>query len=209
MQIRDYLLEIGDKSYYVILARELRDSKSVLDVGCGDNSPLRKVLKTFRSVGLDIHQPNIVKSKKEKIHDDYLLSDVASISLRVQPKSFDTVIALDLIEHLPKQEGKQLLRDLEKIAKKKVVIMTPNGFYRQDPYAGNPHQIHRSGWKIEDFTGLGYRVHGLRGLKWLRGEYATIRFKPWLIWGALSVLSQPLVYSLPNLAYQILAVKNL
>ena len=40
--------------------------ESVLDVGCGSNSPLAKIKKNFYLVGVDVFEPSIKKSKKEK-----------------------------------------------------------------------------------------------------------------------------------------------
>lgn len=203
------LIDCGDGFYYWSLGRELKECKSVLDVGCGSWSPLEKVKKTFYSEGIDIHQPSLAKIKKKKNHDKYRLGDVRKLGKFYQPKSFDAVIALDLIEHLKKQEGLDLLKSVEKIAKKKVIILTPNGFTKQDSSGNNPHQIHHSGWSVDDFKKRDYRVYGMRGLKFIRGEWATINFKPWFFWGLISVLSQAIVYRLPKLAYQLFAVKEL
>jgi len=208
-KFQSLLVELGDKPYYQVLTRELRGCESVLDVGCGSWSPLAKVKKTFYTEGLDIHRSSLEKIKRLKIHDKYRLGDVRKITKLYKPKSFDTVIALDLIEHLSKKEGLRLLGDMEKIARKKVILLTPNGFTKQDPLGGNLHQIHHSGWLSADFQKKGYQVYGMRGLKFIRGECATIRFKPWFFWGLASTLSQPAVYWAPKLAYQLFAVKKL
>lgn len=209
MFLRNLFISIGDAQYYHVLSNALRDATSVLDVGCGKESPLRNIKKTFRSVGVDIHNQSILKSKKGRIHDTYIIGDVIKIKNYVKPKSFDVVLALDLIEHLTKKEGFQIIADMEQIATKRVIIMTPNGYYHQDAFEGNPHQVHQSGWDMSDFSKLGYTVYGLRGLRWIRGEYATIRLKPWFFWGLLSVFTQPLVYYLPKFAYQLFAVKEM
>ena len=182
--------------------------QTVLDVGCGNNSPLAKVKKTFYSVGLDVYKPNIVESKKAKIHDEYKLGDVLKLDKLFKPGSFDAVVALDIIEHLEKKDGYILLSQMEKVAKKKVIILTPYGFTQQHPYDGNPYQMHKSGWYIKDFIKRGYKVYGMRGLRFIRGEYATIKYKPWFFWGIIATLSQLIVYNNPSLAYQLLTVKD-
>jgi SAM-dependent methyltransferase len=209
MSLRTTLVSLGDYLYYNTLARELSDMESVLDVGCGARSPLAKIPKHFYSVGIDIFKPSIEASKKNKIHDKYVLSDVMSINKHYKKKSFDAVVALDLIEHIPKKDGFKLLKLMEEIARKKVIVLTPNGFYSQDPYEDNPYQIHKSGWEYEDFVKNGYACYGMRGIKSLRGEYATITLKPWIVWATLSTLSQPLYYFMPKHAHQLLAVKNI
>lgn len=209
MSIHNKLVQIGDFFYYKILEKELVDMKSVLDVGCGGNSPLSRIKKKFYSVGVDIFRPSIKKSKRVKIHDEYKLGNILKINAFFKPKSFDAVIALDVIEHLEKKDGLKLLKDMESIAKKKVIVLTPYGFTKQNPYEDNPHQVHKSGWAISDFQKLGYKVYGMRGFRFIRGEYATIKYKPWFFWGAVAVLSQFLAYFFPQWAYQLLAIKYL
>lgn len=205
---REFFISLGDGFYYFLLGRELQDMVSVLDVGCGSKSPLTKIPKTFRSVGVDLFGKSIARSREAGIHDSYVESDVRKINKKFTSKSFDAVIALDLIEHLTKKEGFKLLVDMEKIARKKVIVMTPNGFYKQEPYEKNPYQIHKSGWETEDFSRLGYTVYGIRGLKQLRGEYATIRWKPWFLWGTISALSQYILIKVPSMSHQLFAVKD-
>ena len=68
--------------------------------------------------------------------------------------SFDCVTALDVIEHIKKAEGLRLLEDMERIAKKRIVVFTPNGFLPQSVHNNNPLQIHKSGWKVKEMRNL-------------------------------------------------------
>ena len=117
--IRQILTTIGDWFYYQKLESELKGMSSVLDLGCGSNSPLSKIKKNFFSVGVDIFEPSIKKSKKNKIHDEYKIADVLEIDKFFKRKSFDVVVALDLIEHLKKKDGLRLLKKMEVIGRKK------------------------------------------------------------------------------------------
>lgn len=211
MNFRKYLVDLGDLFFYKKLQQELKGMNSVLDLGCGSNSPLSKIkkIKNFFSVGVDIFKRSIEESQKKKIHDEYKVGDVLQIDKFFKKKSFDAVVALDLIEHLEKNEGLKLLKKMEGITKRKIIILTPNGFKRQDPLEDNPYQVHKSGWRVGDFRKMDYKIYGMRGLKFIRGEQATIKYKPWILWGVISTLSQVLVYKFPNLAYQLFAVKEL
>lgn len=208
-KLKQFLIELGDASYYKKIEKELTSMDSVLDLGCGSCSPLAKVKKNFYSQGLDSHGPSIEKSRRAKIHDKYKKSDVRKVDKFYQPKSFDAVLALDLIEHLTKKEALDLIDKMERIAKKKVILFTPQGFLKQDASGENPSQVHQSGWSIKELKKLGYQCWGMRGLKFIRGEWATIKYKPWFFWGMLSVLSQFFVYYFPRFAFQLLAVKEL
>ena len=197
-----------DVFYRLVLRYHLRDASSVLDVGCGANSPLKEIKKTFRSVGVDVFPKSIRESKKQHIHDDYICCDIRRIHKYVSRKSFDAVVALDVVEHLSKKESLLLLKRLEAIAKIKVVVLTPNGYYKQEALEGNPYQVHRSGWSVGDFLRLGYRVYGLRGAKFIRGEHATITRKPWIFWGLCAFISEVLFYFFPVFSYDLFAVKQ-
>ena len=134
--------------------------------------------------------------------------NVLELTKHFKDKSFDCVVALDLIEHLTKEEGAKLLKDIERIAKKKVVIFTPNGFVPQGEYDGNTYQIHKSGWGFKEMEKKGYKVYGLNGLKVLRGEYAKVKLKPEALWERISYGSRLLTKAIPSASYQILAVKS-
>lgn len=184
--------------------------ESVLDVGCGDSSPLARIKKKFRSVGIDVFEPSIRKSKKNKIHDEYTVGDILKIDTFFNPKSFDAVIALDVIEHFKRNDALKLIASMERIAKKKVLIATPHGFTKQSAYDDNPYQEHKSGWGVSDFKKMGYRTRGMRGFKFIRGGEggANILYKPWIVWGVISALSAPVVYYIPQIASQLVVVKD-
>lgn len=207
-KFRTIFVDIGNFFYYRMLEKELSSCKTVLDVGCGADSPLGKIRKKFRSAGIDIFERCIIESKKKKIHNEYRVGDIRKLDKYYKTKSFDAVIALDVIEHFNKKEALQLIKKMEEIAKKKVILLTPNGFLKQDPLEGNPYQIHHSGWTKEELEKLRYKVYGLRGLRYLRDQYTGIKYKPYLFWGFLSFLSEIIFYPFPSLCYNLFAVKQ-
>ncbi len=191
------------------LGRELDECKSVLDLGCGSSSPLKLFRKKFYSVGVDISKSSVEESKKRGIHNEYFVLDVLNIDKKFSPNSFDCVIALDLIEHLEKQQGIDLIKMMEKIAKKKVIIFTPNGFLPQGEYRGNKWQVHKSGWSVKEMRERGYKVIGINGWKSLRGEKALLRFRPQFFWKIVSDITQLFVRNRPEKAFQILCIKDI
>ena len=135
--------------------------------------------------------------------------DIMDIGKKFKENSFDCVLASDIIEHLPKEQGLELLDIMEKIAKKKVIIMTPNGFLQQGEYDNNPFQIHKAGYTAKEFREKGYKVIGISGLKSLRGEFAIIKYKPKLFWLLISDLTQLFVKNKPEKAFQLLCMKTI
>ena len=206
--IKKFIRQYQDIFYFKTIGKFLSDCDSVLDVGCGADSPLGRVKKTFYSEGVDLFEQSIKKSKEKNIHDKYKLSDIRKIDKIYKNNSFDAVIALDVVEHLEKKESIELIKKMENIAKKRVILLTPNGFYHQDAYDSNPYQVHKSEWKVDDLEKLEYKVYGLRGLKYLRGEYATIKYKPWFFWGVIAFFLEIPLYFSPSLSYHLFAVKE-
>ena len=97
---------------------------------------------------------------------------------------------------------------MEKIARKKIIIFTPNGFLRQEEHDNNPWQVHKSGWNINEMKSLGYNVIGINGLKFLKGERAEIKFKPRIFWSLISDITQLFTRKHPKYAFQILCTKE-
>lgn len=200
--------QVAESFFYAVLRYALRDCDSVLDVGCGTNSALQFVPGPTTRVGIDAHKKSIEISKAKKIHGRYTLGDIRRLSNYYAPKSFDAVICIDVIEHVTSAEGKKLLQMMETIAKKRVIVLTPNGFYHQHALEGNPYQVHKSGWRSADFRSSGYAVFGLRGLRQLRDNHASIKYRPWFIWGVVTFLSEIIFFPFPDMSFDILAIKN-
>lgn len=204
-----YLFPERDAIYFSELEKQLNGVKSVLDLGCGSTSPIKNIKKNFVAVGIDCWEKEIEDSKKLKIHDEYYLLDVLNIDKVFAEKSFDAVLALDLIEHLTKEQGKLLIDKMEKIAKKKVIIFTPNGFVKQEPTKDNPFREHKSGWNYYETKKLGYKCFGMNGIKFIKREGANIIQKPERFWNIIADISQKFVYHFPSLAFQLFCVKKL
>lgn len=176
-----------------------------MDLGCGYNSIIQYCNIPF-SVGVELFEPYLEESKKKGIHNEYIKEDIRKVELK--PKSFDVVVLLDVLEHLTKEEGYELIRKMEKCARKKNIIFTPNGLVWQEGYDNNPLQEHKSGWGVEELEKLGFKVYGINGWKKLRGYKASIKYKPTRLWSIISDLTQKITYYFPKFAFQLFAVKK-
>ncbi len=182
--------------------------RTVLDLGCGSNSNLHFFCNEIKySVGVDLCQIDLDKSKKNKIHNKYYLDDAMNISSYFKNKSFDCVMAIGLLEHLEKKEAEKLIIKMENIARKIVIIGTPNGFVPQEEYGNNPYQVHLSGFTLNDFTIRGYKVLGMDGPKILRGEQARIKYKPTTFFSIIANIFDPLLRHFPSISFNLLAYK--
>ena len=211
LHLRTAMLKFLPYSYSLSYAGELEkavgaDCKTILDVGCGSNSPMKAFSGKFYMVGTDAHEPSLEDSRKKGIHNEYCCMTFSELD-KFGSRAFDCVVALDVIEHLKKGEGLQFLDDIERIAKKKIIVYTPNGFVSQEEFNDNPWQVHRSGWTVREMRLRGYKVVGIGGLRSLRGERAVIRFNPKPLWEIVSFLTQYIVTNYSELAFGILCIK--
>lgn len=195
--------------YWEQILVAIGDARTVLDVGCGRASPLAAGRTRFdRLVGVDAFADAIAEARAAGTHDELVEEDVLRLAESFPPGSFDAVVAVDLLEHLDHADGVELLGAMERVARDRVVVFTPNGFVEQMALEGNPFQVHRSGWSPSALRERGYCVSGVHGLRVLRGEEAAIRFRPRRAWSLVADLTQPLARRVPRLAYHLLAVKD-
>lgn len=161
---------------------ETGECKIGLDVGCGSYSNLSAFRPQVQTVGIDAHPAAIEQARTRNLHDHYFVADV----LRDDPEgilkqiakvgSIDLVSLYNVIEHVPKRLGFELLERCEKLTSKYLIVETPNGFLEQGPEFGNEFQRHLSGWFIHDFEGLGYKVYGVTGTRYFRGYMAGPKY---------------------------------
>ncbi len=144
------------------IARRVQPADIVLDVGPG----IRPQKHVFPLVHICVEPfAPYIERIREGVGDDprfVFLNCTWQEGLKTLPdKSVDSVFALDVIEHLEKDEGLELLRQARRVARRQVMIFTPLGYMPQDydetdkkdrwGMQGGFWQTHRSGWEPEDF----------------------------------------------------------
>lgn len=189
-----------------------KQEQSVLDVGCGNGWAMAFInrQRQFYTVGIDIFRPYLAYAKKQLTHDDYVLGDIRK--LPVKKKSFDVVICLEVLEHLEKEDGRQLLEEMKAIARRQVIISLPVGRFPQHPEIGDdPYQEHKSSWQPGELRYYGYKIRGY-GLPLFGGAHGLLSRLPQpfssirkLIW----ILASSISYFAPELAGWMVCVKRL
>lgn len=207
------LLQQGDAPSQILVKLAIRDAlvgcESVLDVGCGTSSLARQIGIKY-TAGIEGYRPAFEKAAQLKTHDHLVFGDVRNLLAYFQPGQFDACMALDVIEHLPKPDGIKLLEAMEKIARRTVVIFTPNGFLPQRRLAPDDLEEHLSGWEVAEMKLRGYKVSGMLGPKCLRTEHYALKYRPAFFWGMIGLASDILWFRFrPKKAAAILCVKLL
>lgn len=138
--------------------------ESVLDVGCGFGLwgfLCREYLDVWdgrvtppewqtRIDGIEVFEPYI-QAHQSALYTNILVEDVREVVEEIG--QYDLIIAGDVIEHLEKPDAEIVLEVLYEKARKALLLNIPIGDGWDHPEAhGNPAELHRSRWEIEDFT---------------------------------------------------------
>lgn len=205
-------------SYIWLLRRCMGNPKTILDIGCGDGT-LMEVLsegRNWKVIGIDIYVKDVKKASRRKMYAQVYRGDLNTVAKRLirEGKKYDLVFCSQVIEHIKKEKGEELLQLVDKLAKKRIYMGTPRGFMNQPEMflTENPHQIHLSGWVEEEFRKRGYKVYGT-GLGVLWSENGLIhKFRNKYVYPVFfvaSFLASPLVYFFPSMAAGMLCIKDL
>jgi len=141
-------------SYFFLLDGILHTyvESEVLDVGCGRGIAYRYAT---RIVGVDAHLPSLRKTRK--VCEDVVCADARYLPFK--DESFDTVVAVIVIEHMTKRDGYRLLSQMERVSRRRIILSTPNLYI---PWKQREErQQHKSRWSSSDFKKLGYKVRGI------------------------------------------------
>jgi glycosyltransferase involved in cell wall biosynthesis len=160
-------------------------------------------------VGADIFRPYLLQCRAAGIHDDLVRCDVRLLPFG--PGTFDTVLCSEVLEHLQQREAEGVIVQMERIARRQVIVTVPTGRCHQDEYDGNPYQAHHSAWMPGDFRRLGYTVRGtgLRGFGGLISQ-ETSPLPEWLrlLANAVWLLASPFSHYFPRMGGGMVCVKN-
>jgi hypothetical protein len=143
-------------------AREsILETDVVLDMGCGI-----RPMTFFRPrvhVCVEPHQEYVQILGQMAAHQPHLVilhTDAGNIVRVLADQSVDSIFLIDVIEHLSKEEGLEILNHCSRIARRQIAVFTPLGFVAQEfeneeqdawGLSGTDLQRHRSGWTPDDF----------------------------------------------------------
>ena len=136
------------------IIKEIPPTWTILDLGCGPSSPILDLPNP--KLCADINLPYLDKMRAvPTIRMDLANTDHLNM---FQNRSFEAVILFDVIEHLEKPQAFTLIQNAERIARKIIIIFTPEEFLEQENHnkGDNEYQTHRCGFKKEELEMLGY-----------------------------------------------------
>ncbi|MDD2907174.1 MAG: class I SAM-dependent methyltransferase [Candidatus Gracilibacteria bacterium] len=144
------------------VSKKIKQTDIVLDIGCGINP--QKYIKPVVHICAEPYEQyaqHLLQKIGNKEKFFIVLKQKWDEVIKTIPKNgVDTIITLDVIEHLEKEEGLEVLKNTIPLARKQVVIFTPYGFLPQEVpegmkdawgLDGSEWQKHKSGWTEKDF----------------------------------------------------------
>ncbi len=166
--------------------RELnKEIRTILDVGCGKGLVGRFITRSgkYFTVGAEIYGPDLREARQNHTHSDFVQCDVRSLPFK--RGSYDVVLCIEVLEHVDKEEGLKLLKDMEEIAVKKIILSTPRGYLHTSHEASlnpstssNPYQEHKAGWEADELRSLGYKVY-YNNFFYKIAQYTNNHFPTW------------------------------
>jgi hypothetical protein len=140
--------------------RRVKPARIIVDIGCGINP--QKVIKPKVHICVEPYIEYIKRLAESNPYEDYVFMQTSGEAALNQfpDKSIDSIFMIDVIEHLEKEAGINLLKQCDRVAKRQIIIFTPLGFFpqvfienRKDLWGmdGGSFQEHKSGWEIDDF----------------------------------------------------------
>lgn len=139
------------------IGREAEKPASVIDLGCG-LAEYSFSTGAGHVCGLDSFQPYIDQCEATFAAEGarFECGDVLDYDA-IFDHPHECALLIDVIEHLEKPKGVELLEKLKKTCRV-VLVFTPLGWYEQGDVDDNPAQKHVSAWLPSDLGLLGFSV---------------------------------------------------
>jgi SAM-dependent methyltransferase len=140
------------------IQHQILPTDTVLDLGCGiaqftGNLNCKSILYA------DVWEPYLNQIKGSKMT---IKIDIGNLGCFLD-NSYDIVLCIDVIEHFEKEKALEIIREMDRIKIKKLIIFTTKGFVKQDDGKGwgvnnTEYQKHRCGFQPEELENLGFIV---------------------------------------------------
>lgn len=149
--------------------RFIGNKDNVLEVGCGEDKPLSKILTGGAAahvntyVGVDINKLKPSNSQRLEFIGEFNFVDRYKELLKKQPKGFDVVVHLEVIEHMNVKNGTKFLKACYDVLKPGGVMLMSTPCYDGKRHAANHiHEytvpelqkaVEKAGFKVDNRYG--------------------------------------------------------
>ncbi len=148
---------------------EIKDSQTILYIGArADSFQIKEYMQKLdlKITILEIFHPNVVFLRNKGF--EVIEADITKYKTERQ---WDIILWWHGPEHIEKSEIFEVLKNLEKIESKAVILGCPWGLHPQNTIYNNIHEIHKCTLYEEDFKSLDYNT---RTLGKMDGDYSNL-----------------------------------
>lgn len=154
---------------YFFVRQATENNESLLSLCCGVGFELSG-LTTPDITAVDIYQGYLDQVKERCPQAKTVCSDALDYIKDQPDNSVDVISIIDGIEHMDKKTGLKAIKHMKRVARKQILLFTPQGHAAEDGYLKNePHnawgiegadhfQAHKSGWTADELKDLGFRL---------------------------------------------------
>ena len=121
-----------------LINRNVPKGSSILDMGAGYGDMAKLLYKDYKVDGVEAWAPYIEEFKLTEIYNSIIVKDV--LEYLPEPGNYSTILALELVEHLPVDQAHNWLQELLKRTNQ-LIVSVPY-LYPQGEVHGNKWQIH-------------------------------------------------------------------
>ena len=140
------------------------ESKSMLDIGIGYGKygflareyaggfyPAANSKKPLKVDGIERYEP-YVQAAHKLIYDNIYIGNAFEVIKTLG--IYDLILCIDMLEHLPKDQGSSLLKDI-KLHGRSALVITPRNPKPQDAVYENVYEKHISNWNASELAPFG------------------------------------------------------
>jgi len=153
---------------YIFVGRATEKGESLLSLCGGIGLELRDV--TTKDITVVDIVPQYLFQVAHQYPNVKVVESDALEYLRTQPdQSVDVISIIDGIEHMTKGTGLNLITEMKRVAKKEILLFTPQGhvdggYLKNEPHnawgieGADERQTHKSGWTALELKDLGFEM---------------------------------------------------
>jgi hypothetical protein len=139
------------RSFWPCFFEVVKGCQSALEIGAGEGNNLRNTYAK-RRVAIECYRPYV----KQGGDVEFLVGDALKILPTLASKSFELILMIDILEHFWREDAEFVLREVDRIASKKVLLFCPEGLMIQNETWHDDYRewseglTHRSSWTAQE-----------------------------------------------------------
>lgn len=153
---------------YFYVREATKNGESLLSLCCGIGLELNN-LNTQDVTAVDIAPQYLEQVRGRCPQAKTICSDTLEYLKGQEDSSVDVISIIDGIEHMDKKTGRAAIRQMKRVARRKILLFTPqgpgkDGYLKNEPHnawgiEGADHfQTHKSGWTVDELKRHGFTL---------------------------------------------------